>query len=669
VAQLQDGIQATVPVRIQSQKQIPLHRLKRSLLEVRCTDGTGVLCLKWFHCPKGMEKRFLPNIQIVVSGKVKYYQGKPEIVHPEITWGVSSAEVSSEGQLHLGRVVPIYSEIEGVSSRILRKVLWEALEKFRSSLLEDLPAYLLKRRNLPCLSQAVRELHFPTEVEGLDLTLLSEFNTPSHHRLIYGEFFKFEYLILRRRLNLERARAPILNGISPQIFPWINFLPFQLTQGQIRAVEEILEDLAQSYPMNRLVQGDVGSGKTVVALLTAAWVLSCGGQVALMAPTEILAEQHFKTARNLFQGKLEVALLTGKSSSVERGELQSRLSAGTALLVIGTHALLEDTVSFERLAYVMIDEQHRFGVEQRRTLRKKGIQKVSETGQVILPHSLILTATPIPRTLALTAFGDLSVSSITELPPGRSPVRTQVIRDKGQRARAYELIRQELDQGRQAYFIYPLVNESEAEGFTQLKSAVAQSQVLSQEVFPEFSVSLLHGQMKSDEKEEVMNRFKRGEVNILVSTTVVEVGVDVPNATVMTIEHAERFGLSQLHQLRGRVGRGKFQSHCFLFTQTRAEGISANRLEILEETQDGFKIAEADLEIRGPGEFLGIKQAGGLPFKLANLVRDRQWLLTARDDAMEVMSQDPDLKNPEHASLRQYYEREGVVQFNRLNTS
>jgi ATP-dependent DNA helicase RecG len=440
-------------------------------------------------------------------------------------------------------------------------------------------------------------------------------------------------------------------------------LPFKLTGGQRKAIDDIVGDITQPHPMNRLIQGDVGSGKTAVAFLTSALVLAEGSQATLMAPTEILAEQHYKNAIKLFGGRLNVALITGKTTASERTKILARLKAGEPVLLIGTHALIEDVVEFRELNYVMIDEQHRFGVEQRRALRQKG-----SYGKRIA-HSLILTATPIPRTLALTAYGDLSVTSITELPPGRTPIITKVCQDAAQKSRAYATILKELASGHQAYFIYPLVSDSEAEGFTHLKSAIADAERLQKEVFPDFKVALLHGQMKPDEKAKVMESFQRKEAHILVSTTVVEVGVDVPNATIMVIEHAERFGLSQLHQLRGRVGRGAAQSHCFLFSHPRVGETSSMRLEILEETNDGFKIAEADLEIRGPGEFLGTRQAGGLPFRIANLVRDRDWLLLARDDASELLKHDPDLNQPEQLRLRRYYEREGNVQFERLKTS
>lgn len=686
ISELTESSTATVAVQVVGSRNIPVRgRFGKSMLEVRCTDDSGAqLLLKWFHAPRGMEQRFKPGVQIIVTGTVKKFMGRSEIVHPEISWGLSAAAApNAQGtapaaSADFGRIVPIYTEIEGVSSRVLRKVLWEALDKFAGALSEDLPAGLLAKHGLPGLSSAVRSIHFPPDVaqgsasdRDKQIAALLEFNTPSHHRLIYEEFFKFEYLVLRQRLRMERAIGHTLGerGGNAAAQDLEKALPFRLTGSQKRAIDEILGDFEKSHPMNRLIQGDVGSGKTAVAFLTAGCALAEGGQAALMAPTEILAEQHYKNAIKLFGGRLNVALLTGKTTTAERGKLLPRLAKGEPILLIGTHALIEDAVVFSNLVYNMVDEQHRFGVDQRRTLRNKGMRKDPVTGRITLPHTLILTATPIPRTLALTAYGELSVTSITELPPGRTPIATQVVREKSQAASAYERIRQELRAGHQAYFIYPLVNESEAEGFTQLKSAVAEAERLQQEVFPEFKVGLLHGQMRHDEKAAVMDAFKRHELHVLVSTTVVEVGVDVPNATVMVVEHAERFGLSQLHQLRGRVGRGADQSYCFLFAAQKTGETTAMRLEVLEETGDGFKIAEADLEIRGPGEFLGTRQAGGLPFRLANLVRDREWLIRARDDASEILKSDPDLLLPHHSSLRRYFEREGRLQFDRLKTS
>ena len=668
LSQLEDGTSATVAIRVLSMRKIPT-RTGKSILDVRCTDDTGTMSLKWFHAPKGMEHRFQPGTQLIATGAVKVYMGKPDMMHPELTWGVGGTVASGDetGSADYGRVVPIYTEIEGVSSRVLRKILFEALQKYSFTLTEDMPDELLKKHGLPKLAQAIREIHFPeTNSPGL-----VEFNTPSHWRLIYDEFFKFEYLILRQRLRMEKQHAHAFGGSGGQagLESLKKMLPFTLTNAQEKAIQDITKDLAQPHPMNRLIQGDVGSGKTAVAFLSAGCVLAEGGQVALMAPTEILAEQHFKNAFKLFKGKLNVALLTGKSTASERHSLLGRLSIGEPILLIGTHALIEEPVVFKNLCYTLIDEQHRFGVEQRRALRQKGAVKNEETGKYTIPHNLILTATPIPRTLALTAYGDLSVSSINELPPGRTPVETKLVQNQEQILKAYAKIREELKQGHQAYFIYPLVNESEAEGFTQLKSAVQEAERLQSEVFPDYKVGLLHGQMRPDEKAKVMEQFQKREVHILVSTTVVEVGVDVPNATIMVIEHAERFGLSQLHQLRGRVGRGGSQSYCFLFTKARMGEITAMRLDVLESTNDGFKIAEADLEIRGPGEFLGTRQAGGLPFRMASLIRDRDWLVKAREDATHLLASDPELLKPEHSPLRRYYEREGSVQFERLKTS
>lgn len=659
ISELTEGESFTVTVKVGSARKIPIRKFGRSMLEVRASDETGVISLKWFHAPRGMEERFIPGIELIVHGTVKMYMNRPEIVHPEISWSASSSEHN------VGRVIPVYVEIEGIPTRTLRKILWEALERYGETITEDLPEQYLSAHGLPKLSSAIREIHFPTTEAPERIQKLIDFDTPAHWRMIYEEFFKFEYLVLRQRLGMEKKLALSFgkDGGPQALIALEQTLPFQLTQGQKKAIQDIVTDITQPHPMNRLIQGDVGSGKTAVAFLTAGFALAEGSQAVLMAPTEILAEQHFKNAAKLFGGKLNVALLTGKSTNTERVALFARLKTGEPLLLIGTHALLEDPVVFANLNYIMIDEQHRFGVEQRRTLRQKG------TYGKRLPHTLILTATPIPRTLALTAYGDLSVTSITELPPGRTPVVTKVCQDNAAKDRAYQTIRRELASEHQAYFIYPLVSDSEAEGFTHLKSAIAEAERLQKEVFPDFKVALLHGQMKAEEKARVMESFKSRESQVLVSTTVIEVGVDVPNATIMVIEHSERFGLSQLHQLRGRVGRGAAQSYCFLLSHPRVGETSSQRLEVLESTNDGFKIAEADLEIRGPGEFLGTRQAGSLPFRLANLVRDREWLIRARDNASDLLKFDPDLELPVHQRLRRYYEREGSLQFERLKTS
>jgi ATP-dependent DNA helicase RecG len=662
VADLVEGETATVQVSVISVRNIPI-RMGRTILEVRCEDDTGPVSLKWFHTPRGMENSFKMGAELSVTGTPKFFMGKVDLVHPEITWGQAK-------DYNTGRVVPIYVEIEGIPTRTLRKILWEAVENFSQYLRDDLPQSLRDKHGLPKLSDAVRFIHFPPEGTE-DTQALVGFRTPYHSRLIYDEFFKFEYLILKRRLRMQREAAvpyekkkTISDANSLE-----KHLPFELTGDQRTSVSEILEDLSLPTPMNRLMQGDVGSGKTAVAFLSAGSILAQGGQCALMVPTEILAEQHYQNAIRIFSGKLNVALLTGSTSNADRALLHSRLEKGEPLLLIGTHALIEEPVQFKGLDLVMIDEQHRFGVEQRRALRMKGARMNGNNPNIVYPHTLILTATPIPRTLALTAYGDLAVSTLKEMPKGRIPILTKIVSNKNDLHSAYQRIREELKNGRQIYFIYPLVNESEAEGFTHYKAAVAEFEVLSKEVFPDFKVGLLHGQMKGEEKNQIMNRFKSGEIQVLVSTTVVEVGVDVPNATVLVIEHSERFGLSQLHQLRGRVGRGSDQSYCFLFTHQKSGEISKMRLDVLENSTDGFKIAEADLEIRGPGEFLGTRQAGGLPFRLANLIRDQKWLLQARDDVLEILRHDPDLLTPELSPLRRYFESEGKLHLERLKTS
>ncbi len=679
VKELQEGVKATVALRVVSSRKVPTRGFGKNMFEVRATDDTAVVNLKWFYLPRGMDSKFTSGAQFLATGTPKSFRGVLEIIHPEISWGktadVTASPTGPGGEvdpLHTGRVVPIYTEIEGVASRLLRKILWDALGKYTSVLTEDLPRRFTERHHLPRIADAVRDIHFPKSVDDNDQAMLEliEFRTPSHARLIYDEFFKFEFLVLRQRLQMEKENALSLglNGGRKAVEDLTKLLPFKLTGDQVKAVDEILKDLATPHPMNRLVQGDVGSGKTAVALLSAAAVLAEGSQVALMAPTEILAEQHYKNALKLFGTRLSIAMLTGRTTNSEREALLTKLAAGQPIMVIGTHALIEEPVVFKSLALVMIDEQHRFGVEQRRILRRKGIHHSVVTNSLVNPHSLVLTATPIPRTLALTAYGDLAVSMIKEMPPGRSPILTKVIRGTSRNG-AIERVRAEIRSGRQAYFIYPLVDQSEAEGFQSLRSAIVEAERLQKEVFPEFKVGLLHGQMKADEKNQVMTDFKTGTVQILVSTTVVEVGVDVPNATVICIDHAERFGLSQLHQLRGRVGRGSHPSFCFLFTGSHGSEATTARLEVLEETTDGFEIAEADLRIRGPGEFLGVRQAGGLPFKLADLVRDREWLYKARDDAMELLKSDPDLTLSEHSPLRVYFEREGKLQGDRLKTS
>ncbi len=639
----------TVEVEVISARTAYMGRGHKTMFTVQCRDSSGFLTLKWFYAPKGMVDRFKAGARFFATGTPKRYLSSVEILHPETTW--------SSSEQNVGRIVPIYPELDGIPTRTFRKILSVAVEQAASWVHDDVPERYLQSHRLPSISKAIRTIHFPDSLQKSDTDF---FSTPAHQRLIYDEFFKFEYFILKRRLKMRREEAIALDSRAAGIAvsDLTAALPFSLTGDQQASLKDILGDLEQPHPMNRLIQGDVGSGKTAVAMLAAGAVLAQGGQAALMAPTEILAEQHYLSVDKLFRGKIQSVMITGKTPAAERRVILERLEKGEPLLVVGTHALIEDPVQFKNLILVMIDEQHRFGVEQRRLLRQKGR---------LSPHTLVLTATPIPRTLALTAYGDLSVSTIRELPPGRSPVKTQICAEANKLA-AYQKIRSELSAGRQAYWVCPLVNESESEGFIHLKNATFEAERLQHEVFPDFKVGLLHGQQKSDEKQAIMQSFKEGKIHVLVSTTVIEVGVDVPNATVMAIEHSERFGLSQLHQLRGRVGRGKHQSYCYLFTAQRTGELSKQRLDVLESTQDGFKIAEADLEIRGPGEFLGTRQAGSMPFKMASLIRDQEWLTRARNDVIDLLKTDPDSFLAENDPWRRFLDRHGKIQSERLST-
>jgi ATP-dependent DNA helicase RecG len=517
---------------------------------------------------------------------------------------------------------------------------------------EVLPVQIRVRYRLLPIQQAIQDVHFPQP--GTDGGQLDRGLTPAHRRLAFEELFVLQLaLASRQRVIKEEVKQVSFNSKTPLLGKLERALPFQLTEAQARVIREILSDMTSSKPMNRLVQGDVGSGKTIVAVQ--AIVLACGSgyQAALMAPTEILAEQHYRTMKKLLEPLgLSVVLVSGGGRAAARKAVRGQVASGAAEVVIGTHAVIQQGVTFAKLGLAVVDEQHRFGVLQRKTLIEKGYK----------PDVLVLTATPIPRTLAMTVYGDLDVSVIDQMPPGRKPVRTFLLND-GQRGRAYQILRDELRSGRQAYIVYPLVEESEK---TDLQAALQGAEQLQVEELAEFRVGLLHGRMKSEDKEQVMASYKKGTIQVLVSTTVVEVGVDVPNATVMMIEHAERFGLAQLHQLRGRVGRSGHQSYCLLMAsggvlfrsaKPKATGeppsAARERLEALVRSTDGFVIAEEDLRIRGPGEFFGFRQWGLPEFRVANLVRDADILQQARQEAFALLKQDPQLKAPVHRVLRE----------------
>lgn len=540
--------------------------------------------------------------------------------------------------IHVGRCVPIYRKLGDFSSKRLREIIHATLALLPdAAIAETLPAELRRRQKLINRSAALRAIHFPTDETAL--TLYEQFRSPAHRRLIFEDFFWVVLAIALKRGKRTKETKPSVIKLDRATKLRIgSVLPFKLTDAQRRVVKEIFRDLQSTAPMNRLLQGDVGSGKTIVALIAMLAAMENGYQTALMAPTEILAEQHARNIKRLLaKAPYRVELLTGSLRAAEKRKLHLELAAGEIHACIGTHALIQESVSFHKLALAVIDEQHRFGVMQRAELRARGLNT----------DVLVMTATPIPRSLTMTIYGDLDVSVIDEMPPGRTPIETMILGEE-QRLEVKQMIAREVRAGRQVYVVYPLVEESEK---MDLKDATRRYEYLRDKVFPKFSVGLVHGKMKSADKEEVMRRFVSGEIQILVSTTVIEVGVDVPNASVMVVEHAERFGLSQLHQLRGRVGRGAEKSYCVLLASDTKTSVATERLGIMAETNDGFKIAEKDLELRGPGELLGTKQSGLPEFRIANLVRDQKLLDAAQKEAEFYLSKGE--RSPETATMVQ----------------
>jgi ATP-dependent DNA helicase RecG len=625
-------IQSLVPdqlVSIKAQilkiRSIPMGKSNRRMWEILVGDSTGRIACKFFRVPyKGYFERFQPLQEVRVIGKVTNYRGSVQFHHPEI-------HPIQENEENENAIVPIYTEIETLTSAKIGRLIRVAMVH---QVPELLPPSLLNKFNLMGVSQALHEVHEPPLEQG-DLFL--KYQSPAQRRLIFDEFLLLELHMAMKKAGVEKERSTPIRCPGFWCEKLKRSLPFQLTDAQLRAWREIHQDLEKPHPMHRLVQGDVGSGKTLVAMLAAVYAAEAKIQTALMVPTEILAEQHFQNAVRLLTGiGVKVAMLTSQCKGKERVELLTRLEGGDIHLLIGTHALIQDDVKFQSLGLVIVDEQHRFGVEQRNKLKHKGLS----------PHFLVMTATPIPRTLAMTVYGDLDVSVIDELPKGRQPIITRKTFDS-KRPQVMGFVRDQLEQGRQAYIVYPLIEESET---LDLKNALEEHEKIKKE-FADFNVGLLHGRMKTSEKDEVMNQFRAGTIHVLVSTTVIEVGVDVPNANIMVIEHAERFGLSQLHQLRGRVGRGEHKSYCVLMLGYALSEEGRQRADIMESTSDGFKVAEADLEMRGPGEFLGTRQSGLPGFKLANLVRDMVILQEARSAAFSLVASDPDMKKPEHASL------------------
>ena len=605
-------------------------RSLRHILKVTIIDDSGIIHAVWFNQPY-RTKQFQEGQTIIITGKTRFNAGLLELDPIEYEM-VDDSEANKVSKLS---ILPIYPTTEGVEQRFLRNLVSHILEQLKSPIPEILPEDIIQKYKFPSRDIAIRRIHYPDSLEYV-----------SHvrNRFVYEEFFFIQLALAIQKSKVQQIiKQQQYKPESTLIDRLLEQLPFELTQAQVRVIKEITQDLQKPNPMNRLLQGDVGSGKTLVALLAMLKCVENGYQSCLMVPTEVLAEQHYQTFENwLTPLKIPIALLTGSTKSKKRKEILDQIQSGKIQIIIGTHALLEEPVQFKDLALVVIDEQHRFGVTQRYKLRKKGQY----------PDLLIMTATPIPRTLSMTVYGDLDISTLDELPKGRPNIITQWYSEK-HRSNVYDLLRQEVKTGRQVYIIYPLVEESDK---MELRAAVQMYEHLKKDIFSEFQLGLIHGRMKRSEQQPIMEQFMNRHIDILVSTTVIEVGINVPNATVMVIEHAERFGLSQLHQLRGRVGRGKYQSYCIFITPENMNSLVQERLNILTQTRDGFMIAEKDLRLRGPGETLGIQQHGLNMFRIVDMEKDKDWLILARTDAFHLITNDPQLQSAKHKFLKRIME-------------
>lgn len=622
ICSLTYGQMETVAGKIIAMEVASLPKSRVKIFELIVSDGTGLLKCKWFNQPF-MKRYFKVGQETIFSGIVKYnpyWKTGFEMDNPEYEF----AEEDAENLIHTSRIVPVYRATAGLSVRVLRSIISTVLEACLDSIKDPVPEEILQRHGLAGLKQSLYNSHFP-EPEA-DVNSLNRGAGKYLGRLAFDELFNLELgIALIKKGEAGKSGIPF-NPEGALVRKLLQQLSFRLTQAQVRVFNEILHDMNQPYPMHRMVQGDVGCGKTIIALMAMLTVVECGYQATLMAPTEILAEQHYLNIHQLVEAMgLRIGILTGSKKQRPVEDIE----AGNMDIIVGTHALIQEGVKFKKLGLAVIDEQHRFGVMQRAALRKKARN----------PDVLVMTATPIPRTLAMTLYGDLDCSTIDELPPNRTPVITKLL-DESRKPLIYQAMATEVNKGRQVYVVYPVIEESEN---SDLKCAITGETALKSK-FPDFRIGLIHGKMKTAEREAVMTAFKNREIDILVSTTVIEVGVDVPNAALMLIVHAERFGLSQLHQLRGRVGRGSEQAQCFLLAYNQYGEEGRRRLNIMTKTSDGFRIAEEDLNIRGPGEFLGTRQSGLPDLRIADIVRDSGLLEIAKKEAFDLINKDPELQ-------------------------
>ncbi len=628
IGDLKKGERYTIVADVQTLRERPTRNGK--MFQIIVSDGTGILTLNWFNGVRYIKNLFKIKEKLAINGKVEWYKGF-SITHPEC-----DKLQSDEDPISSGKIIPIYPlnqemKSAGIDQRRLRSIMKNILGNI-SSIPERMPRNTLNKNGLINLEKALSDIHFSKNLEDLDSAV---------RRLKFDEHFFLQLLLALRKKSLESKTSKRLIDVGPYFRTISEDLEFELTKAQKNVIQDVHLDMKKGLPMNRLIQGDVGSGKTIVAILISVIAAGNNVQIAVMAPTEILASQHYRSfKKHLDKVKIPCAILIGKMKKSERIKIIDGLSTGKISIVVGTHALIQDDISFKNLGLIIIDEQHRFGVKQRSALLNKGSH----------PHALAMTATPIPRTLAITYNGDMDISVIDELPLNRIPIVTKIV-EPSRMNRVYKFIRDEVSLGRQCMVVYPLIEESEKIDLSAAKSAYED---LSKIHFPNLKVGLLHGKMKAEEKNMIIKNFEGNTINILVSTTVIEVGVDIPNASVMLIEHSERFGLTQLHQLRGRVGRGAKKSYCILVRRNFSES-SRNRLSIMETTNDGFTIADEDLKIRGPGEFFGTRQSGFFKFKIANMVTDGKLIRRARKEAFSIVKNDPNLSSLENFKIKNHF--------------